>query len=65
MELSPRAITSLGIASLHSVAAILITWLLGKWRLLPMHEWLIVLWLVYDAIVHFTLVRLISNNLCN
>uniref|UniRef100_A0A1X7SKH7 EXPERA domain-containing protein n=1 Tax=Amphimedon queenslandica TaxID=400682 RepID=A0A1X7SKH7_AMPQE len=53
--LSPRAISSLFIASLHFIGAILITWLLGKWRSLPFHEWLIVLWLVYDAIVHFTL----------
>lgn len=61
--LSPRAVSSLFIASLHFVAAILTTWLLRKWRSLPLQEWLIVLWLVYDAIVHFTLVRWLSPTL--
>lgn len=61
MALTERAIFSLVIASLHFLAAILITFGLRKWRALPYHELLIILWLVYDAIVHFTLVRSIGG----
>lgn len=51
-----RAVFSLGIASTHFVAALLVTTILGRAKRLATTDWLIVLWLVYDVIVHVTLV---------
>ena len=57
--LTQRAIISLGISSLHFTAAILLTFLAGWLRKIPFSELLIVLWLFYDAIIHFTLVGVV------
>ena len=57
--LTQRAIISLGISSLHFTAAILLTFLAGWLKKIPFSELLIVLWLFYDAIIHFTLVSVV------
>ena len=67
---SERAVFSLVIASCHFVAALLLTTVLGRLRRLSTVDWLIVLWLVYDVIVHVTLVSqlwspaAVVNSLC-
>ena len=60
--LTPRAVSSLTVASIYAVAAVTITWILGKRYKLPIKEWMTVLWLVYDAIIHFMLVSALDIN---
>ena len=55
--LNPRAIKSLAFATVQSVAAVGLTYLLVNGRKkVSFVDKLAILWLVYDAIVHFTLV---------
>lgn len=56
MEISERAVSSLAIATVHLVAAVVLTTLLGRVRKLSIANWLVILWLTYDVIVHVTLV---------
>lgn len=57
--MSERMVRSLGVAALHSLATIAIVLVIlvmyGR-RKLSTVDWLTLLWLVYDAIVHLTLV---------
>ncbi len=54
--LTERAISSLAIASGHFIVGLLLTVTAARYKKLSNTEWLIVFWLFYDAIVHFTLV---------
>ena len=57
---SERMIQSLGVAALHSLAATAVVLVIGiayGRKKLSSVDWLVLLWLVYDAIVHLTLVR--------
>ena len=53
---SERAIFSLAVASCHFLGALLLTTVLGRLKRFNTIDWLIVLWLAYDVIVHLTLV---------
>ena len=58
--MSERMIRSLGVAALHSLAATAIVLAIGiayGRKKLSSVDWLVLLWLIYDAIVHLTLVR--------
>ena len=57
-----RAISSLGVAFVHFVIGFGLTLVTGRYlKKLSNTEWLIVFWLFYDAVVHFTLVSCCSN----
>ena len=52
-----RAISSLGVAFVHFVIGFGLTLVTGRYlKKFSNTEWLIVFWLFYDAVVHFTLV---------
>ena len=58
--MSKRMVRSLGVSAIHSLAAtaiILIIFITYGRKRLSLADWLALLWLVYDAIVHLTLVR--------
>lgn len=63
-EFSPRAVYSLAIAAGHMVGAVVLTLVLGRVKRLPTVDWLVLLWLCYDVIVHVTLVRVRSRYAC-
>lgn len=56
--LSERAISSLAVASVHFVLGFLFTLISARYKKLSRSEQLILFWLFYDAIVHFTLVSI-------
>ncbi len=60
MEISERAVSSLFIAAVHFVAAVLLTTALARVKRVSTVDWLVLLWLSYDVIVHVTLVGLVS-----